>query len=962
MAGILLVIGAGALLPGALVRDRFPHDALVLSLLAGAGVVLAFTWQESRELRPPKEIILPLHPWPLRLLGLALILTGIALGTLAAARIWRVDNDLAGIRAWVGAVFLLAVGGYVLGPYVGWRREDLSRVALARSEWTSPLPFWVEVAGVVTLMALGTVLRLYRLQSVPPGIFVDETNAAGDALRIMDGWQGSPFGVGWFETPLGYAYYLVGLFKVLGTTFTALKAASLIPALLTLLALYPLARELFGPPTALASLALLAVNRWHMTMSRWGWNEVAPPLFHILTLYFLLRGSRTRRMGDFLLAGVLMGLGMYTYLASRLVVLSILAYLVYRVVVQRGYLRRAWPGLLLFLVAYVLTFAPLATTYARNPFTLLNRSRQVSILNDMRGQYTPEIAPPPAVQSLLRAVGAPTTITFRPLRESLWKHLRMFHVEGDHNARHNLPGAPMLDPVTGVLFLLGAIYALWRVSDHRRGLLLIWVAVVLLGGILSLVREAPQGYRTLGVVPAVVILAGDTLARTVLTLQAWVREGAEEERVREGEGTVGSTTVVQAVTIVATGAALGVLGWAGWLNVDLFFNRWAGDPRVWAAFTPMETAVAREVTALLATHDVYLSPTLYWGSPVRFLTYRPASEGGGVYNPPFRSIQPVEDLPLSEEIGDNVLFLLEPLYTDLLELFTAYYPHTRASTVRGPRGELLYLSVTVPADDVRALRGLTATYEEEGGRVERRRDLVLDFVWPEDFPPGLIPTRITWEGSLRVPHTGRYDLRGEGELAVEVDGEPWSGPRVLAKGLHALRVVQERPGEAGRERVRLMWREAGQEWNVVPGTVLFSVPPPQHGLLGRYYMGAGWQGTPLFSRVDRTLFMAWIDPEPVVGPFSVTWTGWLIAPDDGRYHFTLDADDGVRFWLDGELLGESLRPDTVNQVQVDVTLTAGPHQVRVDYFQRGGAKTLTFRWRPPGKRDTVVPPSALRPG
>ena len=886
-----------------------------------------------------------------RLLSALLLLAAVVTGIVAIARVWHADTDPWGLRLWLFTVVALPLAAYLMGGAT-------ARHAAAPRAGLPPWQRWelVAVAGVV---AVGVGLRLYHLDTIPPGIFVDETNAAGDALRLLDGWHGSPFGVGWFETPLGYAYYLAGLIGLFGPTYYTLKAASLIPALLTLPALYLLGRELFGPRVALVALAFLAFNRWHMTMSRWGWNEVAPPLFHILTVYFLLRGSRTRNPGDFALAGVLMGLGMYTYLASRLVVLAVLAYLVYRAVVERGFLRRAWGGLLLFLLAYVLVFGPLATTYARNPFTFLNRSRQVSILNDMRARYTPDTAPPPLVRAALRAVGLPANISFVPLWESTRKHLGMFHIEGDHNPRHNIPGAPMLDRVTGILFALGVLLALWRWRDHRYGLLLLWIAVTLLGGIFTLVREAPQAYRTLGVVPAVCLLAG----RALVDLVSWGEKGLAwvQRRLAAADGPTARVRVSRhALPLLA---AL-VVGWAGWLNVDAFFHRWALARSTYIAFSPMETAVARTVVAHLQDRTIYLSPTLYWGSPLRYLTYRPASQGYGFAHPPYHPIQPVEDLPITGDVGTNALFLLEPLYADLLELFTVYYPHTHAALVTSPYGDPLFLRVTIPQDDLAAIHGLNARYDLADGRVVRRREATLAHRWPDDFPPeaadvGVI--RVTWTGSVYVPRTGRYTFRAEGGLTLRLDGRVWTGPRVLGKGLHALKVTQERPGREGRAGAALFWQREDEAEAPVPADVLFAVSPPAHGLLGAYYRGEGWQGKPLFTRVDRALLMAWIDPEPIVGPFSVTWTGTLWAPVSGSYHFRLDSDDGARLWLDGRVVGESLRPDTVNQVLVDIALSAGPHAIRVDYFQRGGAKTLSLWWRPPGGKETIVPPAFLTP-
>ena len=50
------------------------------------------------------------------------------------------------------------------------------------------------------------------------------------------------------------------------------------------------------------------------------------------------------------------------------------------------------------------------------------------------------------------------------LWENLKRHLLMFHFEGDPNGRHNIPGAPMLDVISGVLMLAGLVIAAfhWR--------------------------------------------------------------------------------------------------------------------------------------------------------------------------------------------------------------------------------------------------------------------------------------------------------------------------------------------------------------------------------------------------------------------------------------------------------------------------------------------------------------------
>lgn len=917
--------------------------------MAGAAVLAAFAFTRTAALSPKIARGLFSEPaphrtwgragrWPL-LAGLALLLAGIGANVWANVTLYQKVYDIPATAAWAASLLLALVGiglmqrrqsdALTRGPGVSITPDALTdETGVQPSAWYRRLPY-LELALVALLALVAIFFRIYRLTTMPPGIFIDQTNGALDALAVLEGRQASPFGTSWYEIPTMYVYFMLGMFKLLGTTWLALVLASVVPAVLTVLAVYPLARTLFGVPSALAAMAFMAFNRWHINMSRWGWIEVSTPLFQVLCVLFLVRAAKNRRLLDFALAGLFLGLGMYSYLAIRMAVAVVALYVLYRLLVQRGFWRMGL-GLALMALLYVMTFSPLAVHYSRNPFTFLNRSQQVSIFNDVKqaGSY-------------------------QPLWENLRRHAEMFTVRGDTNPRHNLPGAPMVDPVTGALLLIGFGYGLWRVFDHRYGLLLIWIPVTLAGGVLSSLIEGPQAFRTIAVVPAVAILAGDMLARAWVVLRSALDRGwTRASNHLAAASPLAPWSRWAWLTLLAPVA---LLAFAAYANYTVFFDRQAHDDTVWQAFSPVETAVAREVQSKLSTHTLYLAPRLFYFSPLIFLTYRAPSEGGGgLSQKPYLMAQPVDDLPLPSMSGQDALFLLDTHYQDLMELFTVYYPGTTSHMVTGPRGQPLYLSVNVPGREIVALHGLNGDY---GGAT--RRDSQINFTWPQDWPPGAPIAPVTWTGSLRMPHTGQVDFRGEGNLQIEVDGQAWTGARLLGKGLHALRITQADPATAGG--AALFWTQAGQGEQPVPAEVLFSMGLPQHGLVGTYYSTENWSGPPAFTVNSPLVLFAWAENEPWAGPFSDSFNGELEAPVDGSYVFSVNGDDGVRLWLDGKLVGEALQPDTANEFNATVPLTAGRHAIRVDHFQRGGGKALELWWQPPNGPRQVVPPSVLWP-
>ncbi|MBX7236514.1 MAG: glycosyltransferase family 39 protein [Caldilineales bacterium] len=782
----------------------------------------------------------------------------------------------------------------------------------------SPLPRWLEITLVLAILLAAIFFRLYKIQSMPPGIFIDETNTALDALRIMEGRPDSLYGTGWFETPNAFAYLQLAVIKLLGTTVAAIKVQSILPGILTVLALWLLARELFGPLPAIFAAAFLAFNRWHFNMSRWGWNEVYPPLIQVLSVYFIVRAARRRSWGDWAMAGFVLGLGMYTYLSIRLAVLAIGAYLVYRALIERGFLRRNWQGLAIFAAIYALTFAPLAFTYYKDPFTFLNRSQQVSILNDVR------------------SAGG----DLAPLQESVKRHLLMFHVAGDTNGRHNLPGAPMLDPITGAFFVLGLGWAVWKWRDHRRVLSLIWIAFTLLGGILSQLAEAPQAYRTLAVTPAIALLCADVYDLALRGLFAPLRQ-------RRGRGEVTSPLPqTSPLRWAIGGVAVAGLLIVAWLNYSFYFGRQANDPGVYIAFSPLETTVAREVLAKRDDHRLYLSPRLYYFAPLRFLAYEPTQPygikigawqrspfqrlGGGLEQPSYRLADPASDLPLPDLGGDSASFLVDLHFEYVLDHFRYFYPGTTSEIVRDRNGGPLYLSISIPGNEITALQA------------HNRADQAAEIK------------------GIYIPASGQYTLEAPSPARLLLDGQALEpGPHFLGKGLHAIE-ISDLPVDLPADAPILTWQSPSGA-GPIPDAALFRLPPSGQGLLGTYYSGSDWSGPALMQRLDPMLVASWPDPEPIFGPFSTSWTGELLVPADGYYPFHLDADDGVRLTVDGQMVGESLNPDTVNAIDAGLNLAAGLHPIRIDYFQRGGGKALEFFWQPPGQPFQPVAPQYLRP-
>lgn len=336
------------------------------------------------------------------------------------------------------------------------------------SQW-----FWL-----LAIIGLASVLRLYALDRLPPGLYHDEAYNGLDALNVLQGQHPIFFEANNGREPL--FIYLVALsVSLLGRSPLAIRLVAALLGILTVPATYWMVRQLLGRREALLAALVTATTFWHLNLSREGFRAVSLPLFTALWLGFLARALRRRGRYDWALAGIFLGLSFYTYLAARFAPLALLLLVVYWLVRRQSV---PWRGLLILGICACLVASPLLVYAARHLDTFLVRSAQVSVLN-------PDINQGNLASTVLRQV---------------LKTLGMFNWRGDFIPRHNLPDRPVFDLAMGLLFLLGLALCLWRaLRQQEYALLVIFLLVMLLPTVLA--EGAPHFLRAVGVLPVLFV-------------------------------------------------------------------------------------------------------------------------------------------------------------------------------------------------------------------------------------------------------------------------------------------------------------------------------------------------------------------------------------------------------------------------------------------------------------------------
>jgi glucose/arabinose dehydrogenase len=93
--------------------------------------------------------------------------------------------------------------------------------------------------------------------------------------------------------------------------------------------------------------------------------------------------------------------------------------------------------------------------------------------------------------------------------------------------------------------------------------------------------------------------------------------------------------------------------------------------------------------------------------------------------------------------------------------------------------------------------------------------------------------------------------------------------------------------------------------------------------------------------------------------FFARWTGLLRCPEDGLYNFYVESDDGCRLYVDQELVVDNATGRAMEQRADRLTLRAGDHAIRFEYFQASGPAGVNLQWKLPTKGRQILPANFL---
>ncbi len=350
---------------------------------------------------------------------------------------------------------------------------------------------------LVLLILLAFILRFTDLGGNPPGFFRDEADKGYTTYSLLQCGQDQS-GKSWplfvralnVTTSAVYQYIDLPFIAAMGMTETAVRTPACLAGVLSVIAVFLLAKAWWGARIAFWAGLFVCLSPWSLLLSRWANQSILLTLWIPMGVYFFARkiedGPPSIR--DSPLSSVCFLLAIYTYAPARLFVPVFIVFLWIVSISRRDFTpdRRwafVWPCVSFFLL-FSIGSLPLLDHILFHQEESAARLARISIFD-----------------------GQPLTSALLEWIRNYWTHLSpsFLFIHGDSNLRHHTSVFGQVHWYIAPLLLMGLIRSFIHRSKQDR-ILLAWFFLFPIAA--ACTRESiPHALRSVFAVPVIHLVA-----------------------------------------------------------------------------------------------------------------------------------------------------------------------------------------------------------------------------------------------------------------------------------------------------------------------------------------------------------------------------------------------------------------------------------------------------------------------
>ena len=265
---------------------------------------------------------------------------------------------------------------------------------------------------------------------------------------------------------------------------------------------------------------------------------------------------------------------------------------------------------------------------------------------------------------------------------------------------------------------------------------------------------------------------------------------------------------------------------------------------------------------------------------------------------------------------------------------------------------------------------------------QTRTDSTVNFNWGRSSPDpsiGADTFSARWTGQLEAKYSENYNFYTTSDDGVRLwvnnqllidkfvdqSAKEYSGAIALIAGQKydiKLEYYENRYDAVSQ----LSWSSSSQTKEIIPQSQLYSkvnTPSNGNGLKAEYYDNKDFTNLKQ-TRTDPTVNFNWgrSSPDPSIGAdtFSARWTGQVQSKYSETYNFYTTADDGVRLWVNDQLLIDKFVDQSATEYSGAIALVAGQkYDIKLEYYENSYDAVSRLSWSSSSQTKEIIPQSQL---